>query len=693
MEDSLNLGGLLPSISSISLPIDTAEQLSALFVVILLLSFTVFLYRSIGYFRDSSKGVAWLEKQLKPLEKDTVIDNQLAIRSRAESTEFCAQIGHLWLEFDETLIEVQKHNQFELQNTIDASHFFNTSTLAAKITENRMIAAVPGFLTALGVVGTFIGLQLGLAELNISSNASVEDMKLGVSHVINGAKVAFMTSVWGVALSVVFNFTEKCLEQKIRNRIKGLQNKIDSLFPRMSAEFQLQQISENSEQSRESLQGLAEKIGEKMQESMLNVSQNIQDSLETSLEKVMAPAINKFVDETSDGNQKALEGLLGQFMEGFGKQGAEQRMALDDTTDKVNQAIENMSQSMQALVNKIEAAQNEFGDREKQLVANISDQVIQLVEQGQEQRKILAGLMEEHVSSMSEQLTSREHAAQQREQHLASTIEEKINLLVESTTSQSEKFTEFASEQLLGLASSLEKREVTSLKQEKERNEVFLQQTDMMKKGTEALMHKVEQNINHQQSTVRQILEQGKQLQQSVETSVQSSASASQSMEKSAAELRNAADSMNVFGSHIREAGNNLAGSVSNAVNSIKDLAEQNQLSVERMESLRGQLVDDTARFEQLAEKINGMIVKVNSSFDSLSDSQEQFLERQKQNVAELAQHMTELLKDYASQANTQTKEHLVVWSQSTSQYAENMNKAVNALANVVDEIQNKVAV
>lgn len=143
-----------------------------------------------------------------------------------------------------------------------------------------MIAVVPGFLTALGVIGTFVGLQLGLSDLNIAGNVDVNEMKNGVAGVINGAKIAFMTSVWGVLLSVAFNFIEKILEQIIRKKIKSLQNRIDRMFPRLSAEYQLQSIANNSQQSRESLQGLAEKIGEKMQESLIQATQGIQQGLE-----------------------------------------------------------------------------------------------------------------------------------------------------------------------------------------------------------------------------------------------------------------------------------------------------------------------------------------------------------------------------------------------------------------------------
>jgi hypothetical protein len=172
--------------------------------------------------------------------------------------------GYLWQEFNETLIEVENNDSVNLYSTLDAKYFFNNSTLAAEITESRMLAAVPGFLTAFGVIGTFVGLQLGLSELNIGNDVAVSEMKTGLAHVISGAKTAFMTSVWGVVLSVLFNFFEKFLEIIARSKISRLQVKIDQLTPRISAEFQLQQIVNDGQQSRESLQGLAEKIGDKM---------------------------------------------------------------------------------------------------------------------------------------------------------------------------------------------------------------------------------------------------------------------------------------------------------------------------------------------------------------------------------------------------------------------------------------------
>jgi hypothetical protein len=566
-----------------------------------------------------------------------------------------------------------------------------------------MIAAVPGFLTAIGVIGTFVGLQLGLSDLNIAGNVDVNEMKDGIAGVINGAKIAFMTSVWGVLLSVIFNFTEKSFEQVIRKKVHKLQNRIDRIFPRLSAEAQLQCIANDSQQSRESLQGLAEKIGEKMQESLIKATDGIQKGLETSLEKIMAPAINKLVDETSDGNQKALESVLQSFMDGFGQQGEEQRLAMDSASTNVHKTLESMSVSLDAFVNKLDVQQSASSEREKELISSISVQVSELVTQGNEQKRMLTEFVEKQVSNMGEQLTSREIAASKREQKLASSMETTIKELVDNVSGQSKVLTDFVNNQVGTLTETFSRRDEQSSQMEKERNEIFVGQTRAMKSGTDELLAQVKVSIESQQSASYNILQQGKQLQNSIESSVSASARATESMQKSAIELRNAADSMGVFGSNIKDAGNKLSGAVTEAVNSTKDLAMQNQLSSVRIESLRDQLIEDTGKFSDIANQINNMLKTANESFDTLKLTQTHFLSEQKnnlsiltaemkKNVSELSDQMSTLLEDYATEANGQTTEHLKIWANSSTQYATQMNNAVQAISNVVDEIQNKVS-
>jgi hypothetical protein len=664
------------------------SQLSTSFVAALLLITIGFLVKSLISFFQASKRIDWLNRNLKEVSTDNITAKRINLNASAKNGGGNV-VGHLWQEFDETLIEVRQGGETQLFNTFDAAHFFNTSTLAKGVTDNRLIAAVPGFLTAVGVIGTFVGLQLGMSGMDMSGDVVL--MKEGIKTVIDGAKIAFMTSIWGVTLSVIFNFIEKLLEQYVRTKIGNIQTKIDEIFPRLSPESQLQIIADNSAESRESLQGLAEQIGIKMQESMLTATRGISEALETTLNEIMAPAINKLVDTTSEGNQKALEELLKKFMDGFGVQGSQQRAAMENASEKVNASIVGMNSTMEAFINKIEISQQASGEREKELISSISLQVSQLVDQSNEQGRRMADLMETQLGSLNSSFEESQNQASKREQELASSISQQITSLTEGITAQSNVLTEFVSHQMSSLTSTFETRETQAAQKAEQRDLALAEQTSAISSSTQDLVSKIESSIQKHQSSSEQVLQQGKSLQTSVESSVLASAKATDSMRESASELKLAAESMNVFGSHVRDAGNKLAGAVTGAVETTKDLAAQNQSSSERMEKLRAQLLEDTAKFKNIADQINDMIVNAGNTFDSLKSTQSEYLKDLKQNVSELSSQMTNLLSEYAYQANSQTEQHLKVWADGSTLYAAQINNAAKALSSVVDEIQDKV--
>jgi len=672
-----------------SLPFES--QLSAAFVAVLLGITVIFLLKSFFSFYKASQRVSWLRKHLKDISSKNIASKQYDLRSLAKKETKIKNVGHLWQEFDETLIEVRKENETKIYNTYDAAHFFNSYTLAKGVTDSRLVAAVPGFLTAIGVIGTFVGLQIGLSEMNISAEVTIDEMKAGVSAVIGGAKVAFMTSVWGVFLSVVFNCLEKILEQSIRAKINSLQNIIDEIFPRLSPESQLQTIADNSSESRDSLQGLAEQIGIKMQESMVTATEGISKALEATLNEIMAPAINKLVDETSEGNQKALEELLTKFMDGFGSQGQQQRAAMDNASEKVNASISGMNATMEAFINKIEASQKASGDREKELIDSISLQVSQLVNQSNEQGRKMTELMDTQLGGLNDALEQSQIKAGKREQELASSIDDQIKQLTKGISEQSGVLTEFVNKQMSALNETFDIREAQTVQRAEKRDAALAKQTEAISSSTQELISKIEASIQKHQSSSEQVLQQGKSLQQSVESSVLASAKATNSMRESASELKSAAESMNVFSSHIRDAGNKLSGAVTEAVESTKDLANQNQSSSASMEKLRSQLLADTSKFKDIADQINNMIVNAGGTFDKLKVSQSEYLQELKRNVSELSTQMTTLLTEYAEQANSQTTDHLRVWAESSTTYATSMNSAARALAGVVEDIENKV--
>ncbi|TOQ08322.1 hypothetical protein CGH04_20465, partial [Vibrio parahaemolyticus] len=67
----------------------------------------------------------------------------------------------------------------------------------------RYFNSVPNKLTGLGILGTFLGLVAGiyLASSGIGSN-NIDEAKGALSHLLDGASLAFLTSIAGLITSM-----------------------------------------------------------------------------------------------------------------------------------------------------------------------------------------------------------------------------------------------------------------------------------------------------------------------------------------------------------------------------------------------------------------------------------------------------------------------------------------------------------
>ena len=82
----------------------------------------------------------------------------------------------------------------------------------------NVIMQIPGTLTGLGILGTFVGLLLGLRDISF---ITVEAALGSVRSILSGMNTAFYTSIAGVVLSVIFNISNNIL-RNIMNRETGL---------------------------------------------------------------------------------------------------------------------------------------------------------------------------------------------------------------------------------------------------------------------------------------------------------------------------------------------------------------------------------------------------------------------------------------------------------------------------------------
>jgi len=73
---------------------------------------------------------------------------------------------------------------------------YQTQIVSSKNT--KLISSAPSILTSIGVLGTFVGIFLGLLQFQ------VEDIDKSVPLLLRGLKTAFLTSVVGLTMSIIF---------------------------------------------------------------------------------------------------------------------------------------------------------------------------------------------------------------------------------------------------------------------------------------------------------------------------------------------------------------------------------------------------------------------------------------------------------------------------------------------------------
>ena len=81
---------------------------------------------------------------------------------------------------------------------------FIGETEISNYTQRKVTEMIPDILTSLGILGTFVGLVLGLRGFN---PVSYEAMASSITSLVDGIKVAFVTSIYGLSLSIAFSYT------------------------------------------------------------------------------------------------------------------------------------------------------------------------------------------------------------------------------------------------------------------------------------------------------------------------------------------------------------------------------------------------------------------------------------------------------------------------------------------------------
>jgi ABC-type transporter Mla subunit MlaD len=112
-------------------------------------------------------------------------------------------------------------------NTPSASYFSAENVTKAYKLNLRMLDTASGTLVGLGLLGTFLGLTVGILGFDSSDSNNIQQ---SIQNLLGGMGTAFSTSLLGMAGSLIYTAFDKSMRNKLNRSLYSLTEKLDDSF-------------------------------------------------------------------------------------------------------------------------------------------------------------------------------------------------------------------------------------------------------------------------------------------------------------------------------------------------------------------------------------------------------------------------------------------------------------------------------
>lgn len=192
--------------------------------------------------------------------------------------------------------------------------FLTPQVVIHEASNQRSADAFPGFFLAGGIFGTFLGIVLGLAGVNLNHTTVPSALLDGVRSIVAGMQLAFITSLIGIFSSVLFSWLHRKKLRELEYRVTDLDAAASKVFPCLSEENYERQFLENLIGVKTQMQTLATDIALKMSSQMGSI-------LETAVTSQLAPilgdikiTLDRFIRDTDEKSIKAVDDMLNKYV-------------------------------------------------------------------------------------------------------------------------------------------------------------------------------------------------------------------------------------------------------------------------------------------------------------------------------------------------------------------------------------------
>ena len=194
--------------------------------------------------------------------------------------------------------------------------------LVDSVIHRERLNQVAGVMTGLGILGTFIGLSLGLQSFNTGTTAEITN---SIEPLMEGIKVAFHTSIYGMVFSLVFNYVYKKRLDDAENAVRDFLSAYRKYVMPDTATDGFNRLMELQRQQTDAIVGISDTLANQL-------AKGLKELLEPEFDR-FDRTIESFATMATRNQMKQLARVVDAFLE-------EMNRSLGDSFTKLSEKVD-----------------------------------------------------------------------------------------------------------------------------------------------------------------------------------------------------------------------------------------------------------------------------------------------------------------------------------------------------------------
>ncbi|AGA90547.1 hypothetical protein Thimo_1776 [Thioflavicoccus mobilis 8321] len=327
-------------------------------------------------------GWYWLgfKRRIKPLLRDLRSAGR-AIEQASGPEEFAAVFHGIdeeilkiallrdsWREFKATLLYPEPEDEASVVSAVQPpDYYFHRDALLGRKLNLRLYNAIPNLLTGAGILGTFVGLVAGiyLASGGLASE-DIAEAKQAMQTLLNGASLAFITSIVGLVSSIAFSIREKHWVHQFDGLLGNWISALESRLRRVTPEGMVREQLLQTRQQTQVLEGFTDQLA-------FQIAEAFDQRLQAHVTDSIAPALGKLVDGIDalrEDRQKTDEAVLEKLLSTFT---GELKGAAGTEMDSLAETLQSLNDNLKSQTEDAEKRHRENQDANRQSAERLSE--------------------------------------------------------------------------------------------------------------------------------------------------------------------------------------------------------------------------------------------------------------------------------------------------------------------------------